>query len=376
MYPDNINFYLKLFNLIGVHPEKGGNVFQIMTYIFGAFVNLSTVFLSILLLVVKEQVTITDIVDCIESIGLLLHGYLKMTSLFIKRSNILNLLRTMESHFWNSENMKDSSTKKDLQKIFKFLKNVSDFFTFLCTIVAILFIIKGFLGQTIYEIYIPQWFPFYLSVFYQSLACVMTITCPVVGTDMFIFTTFMLTSLQFKMLNEEIKSIYGGSEENRIDTHTIKSRLKKCVGHHIFLQNYVKLLNDTFSEVLFIYNGEIVLSLCVEMYIVSTQNSIQAAVKAALYVFTGLFQYTVCYCIAAQAITDQAGEISNSVYFSNWYKYPEKYIRTATILMMLNGQKPIIITALKFMKVDLETCLKTIQTMLSYFMFLRTIGIQ
>lgn len=68
MYFYNINYCIKLFNLMGVHPEKGRNVFQILTYILGVFLNLSIVFLSILLLIVKKRVTITDITDSIETI--------------------------------------------------------------------------------------------------------------------------------------------------------------------------------------------------------------------------------------------------------------------------------------------------------------------
>lgn len=163
-------------------------------------------------------------------------GFLKLINLFVKRSKILNLLRTMESHFWKIESVKDANSRNNHKKFLKSLKNISTFFTFLCASLAVLFIIKGFVGQTIFEIYLPQWFPFYLSVLYQGFTCVQTISYPVIGTDLFIFTIFMLTSLQFKMLNDEIKNIYGETEENPTDTHTIKRRLIKCVDHHIFLQ--------------------------------------------------------------------------------------------------------------------------------------------
>ncbi|XP_023309981.1 uncharacterized protein LOC108904024 [Anoplophora glabripennis] len=366
----NINFCLKLFNLMGTHPDKRGSVLQVMIYILGAVLNLSIVILSILLLFIKERVTITDVTDSIETIGLLLHGFLKLTNLFIKRSKISNLLRTMEAHFWKIEDVTDTDARTSHQKFLNSLKNVLKFFTSLCAFLAVLFIIKGFVGQTVFEIYLPNWFPLYLSVFYQSFTCVLTISFPVISTDLFIFTIFMLTSLQFKLLNEEARNIFGKTGECGIDDEVIKARIKKCVDHHIFLKNFVKMLNDTFSQVLFIYNGDIVLSLCVEMYIVSTQNSFQTAAKAAVYVFTGMFQYTVCYCIAAQAITDE-----KSVYFGNWYEHPEKYIRNATTLMIAVGQRPVTIIALSFIKVNLETCLKTTQTILSYCMFLRTMGI-
>ncbi|KAJ8917575.1 hypothetical protein NQ315_000058 [Exocentrus adspersus] len=281
----------------------------------------------------------------------------------------------MEENFWKIEEVENTDVKNTYNKFLNKLKTILQFFTSLCVFLAVLFIIKGFLGQTIFETYNPEWFPFYLMVIYQSFTCVMTISFPVIGTDLFIFTIFLLTSLQFRLLNEEMQDIFGGTEENNLEQAIIRRRIKRCVRHHIFLKEYVNLLNETFSEVLFIYNGDIVLSLCVEMYIVSTQNSFQAAVKAAVYVFTGMFQYTVCYCIAAQAITDEADKINNSVYFGKWYEHPDEYVRTATKLMIANGQRPVAITALGFMKINLETCLKTTQTILSYCMFLRTMGI-
>lgn len=142
----------------------------------------------------------------------------------------------MQSHFWKIEDVRDVHAKNAYEKILQTLKNVLVFFTPLCILVAILFIIKGFMGQPVFEIYVPQWFPLYLSVFYQALTCFLTISLPVISTDLFIFTVFMLTSLQFKMLNEEIKNIFGGTDESKIDVETIKSRIRKCVNHHTFLQ--------------------------------------------------------------------------------------------------------------------------------------------
>ncbi|KAJ8917576.1 hypothetical protein NQ315_000059 [Exocentrus adspersus] len=69
MYFYNINFCLKIFNIMGVHPVKKGNIIQTLLYITSIFFKLK----YILLLVFKEHVTITDITDSIETIGLLLH---------------------------------------------------------------------------------------------------------------------------------------------------------------------------------------------------------------------------------------------------------------------------------------------------------------
>lgn len=58
---------------MGVHPDKRSSILQTMIYILGTALNLSIVFLSIFLLIIKERVTITDVTDSIETIGLLLH---------------------------------------------------------------------------------------------------------------------------------------------------------------------------------------------------------------------------------------------------------------------------------------------------------------
>ncbi|KAJ8917578.1 hypothetical protein NQ315_000061 [Exocentrus adspersus] len=417
MYFSNLNYCIMMFDLIGVHPEKGYTFKQIFWYLFTlVFWQLTVIYLAILYIVYKEDITIEDVTSSLETFFMTFHGVIKLNLLFYKRKNVRDLLHRMK-HFWRADEVENAVERKEHLNQLKFLKRVFIIYNFICICTTISFTCKTFFMEGDYltfTTYKPEWIPFYALLFYEGIAFVYGVYLPVPGIDMFIVTTFILTKIQFKMLNEEIGRIFSeGSGPNIVDVNT---RLKKCADHHVFLLDYVNRINTTFSTGMLGYVAIIVLSMCVEMYIVlSTQTSIVSFIKGAMYIANGLIQYILCYCIPAQAITDEADRTANYTYFNNWHEHLTPSMKTAQIMIISRAQKKTLILAGGFIKVDLEACLKvsrhtseatillfpnpnrgrikarhwrlvphsnnciwekTIKTMVSYAMFIRTIGIR
>ncbi|VEN63320.1 unnamed protein product [Callosobruchus maculatus] len=71
-------------------------------------------------------------------------------------------------------------------------------------------------------------------------------------------------------------------------------------------------------------------------------------------------------------VDKRINRIQNSAYFSRWYNYPKQ--AQSMMLMISAAQRDVTITAGGLININLETSLSTIKTMVSYCMFLQTMG--
>ncbi|KAJ8967750.1 hypothetical protein NQ314_002629 [Rhamnusium bicolor] len=366
-----------MFGAVGVHPEKRGKM-QVLLYLITMSITINVISLVILLPVFRGgQITMLDVTNALESGAILTHGVIKLSALFYKRSNIHDLLTRMKNQFWKIEDIEDEELKSSHMHTLKSLKDRFHLFNILCIITTFSFTCRTFIldGDFLaFDSYRPEWISFYLLLLYESLVFVVGIYFPVLGTDMFMMSLLTLTQAQFKLLNHEIKKIFNAQTKMEEDMEIVNKRIRKYVDQHNFLLDYVNRINDTFCEVLLVYLAIIILSMCVELYIITTQNSLRASIKAISYISAGMFQYIICYCSPAQALSDEADEITNRTYFSKWNEHTTQSVKTATLMILGRSQKKVLITAGGFIKIDLETCLKTLKTMVSYSMFLRTMG--
>ncbi|CAH1966605.1 unnamed protein product [Acanthoscelides obtectus] len=120
------------------------------------------------------------------------------------------------------------------------------------------------------------------------------------------------------------------------------------------------------------YMAIIVSSMCVEMYNLSSGAEIGLFLRAVFYVNVALIGLVVYYCLPAQNLTDEINRVQHCAYFSKWYNYPRE--AHSMMLMISAAQRDVNITAGGIININLETSLSTIKTMVSYCMFLQTMG--
>ncbi|XP_018561944.1 uncharacterized protein LOC108904049 isoform X2 [Anoplophora glabripennis] len=112
----------------------------------------------------------------------------------------------------------------------------------------------------------------------------------------------------------------------------------------------------------------------VQMYDVSTEPTLIGLIEPIARLITGLTQFTFCYCLPAQAVTDEADRTTEYAYFNKWYDNPSS-AKAAQLMILGRSQRKTHILAGGIVNIDLDNCLKTIKTMVSYAMFIRTMGI-
>lgn len=90
------------------------------------------------------------------------------------------------------------------------------------------------------NLYRPRHVPVHFLIMYENLFC-MLLSITSVSADSFIMTTLEMTLVQFKMLNDDLVTIFenieGGNKQskNAITNGDIDVRLRKWVEHHNFL---------------------------------------------------------------------------------------------------------------------------------------------
>ncbi|KAG5885622.1 hypothetical protein JTB14_006168 [Gonioctena quinquepunctata] len=292
--------------------------------------------------------------------------------MFMKKGKVQKLLNQMKKEFWNIDDYQNKSTLSKVREVLKITKKTHDFIITLHVTNSLGFLIGPFLTREVilpFECFRPEWLGYYPLLFYENLTSAVSILSPVLGMDVFFMSIIRLTQIQWVLLNREILTIFDMKEAKK---EVIETKIRRCVNHHNFLLEYGKLINETFSISLLLYEMIIVLSMCVDMYVASTVSDLKSLRIALLYCAAVCVALMLCFCCPCQDLTDEADRIRTSIYFSDWYRFPE-YAK-ATMMILMRGQKMMIIEAGAFMRMDLQTGLSTIKTMVSYSMFLRTIS--
>nr|CAH7750498.1 unnamed protein product [Callosobruchus chinensis] len=192
-------------------------------------------------------------------------------------------------------------------------------------IVAILFCFRTTDPENlIYESYIPKGISFWTLFIWEHLPgyCLVVVE---IAMDFFIFSLISLTALQFKLLAYEMTNIFELEDDSIIN------------------DSFRALLNNTFSVVLLMYLGIIVLILCVEIYLIMSMDSLEEIIRAVVYAALMFFEFFICYCFPAQAWYENMG--SRSPYAK------------ATLLLQGKCQIEVIFTAGGFLELNLQTAL-------------------
>ncbi|KAG5892456.1 hypothetical protein JTB14_009864 [Gonioctena quinquepunctata] len=353
---------LLLMSVSGNTPEKGYSKSQIALFLANILGGFTVVYLIILKLVTEEEpLTIKNSKEHIAGSFLFIHkfpksgskdqfiesqlldtsfkGIVDATGLFLNKSRVMRLINGMKG-FWKIENLESEQYKRIIEEGNRTIQK-----TFNCTIFLHILTVSGFLvvpvflkGEVLpFESYIPEWLGYYPVLIFQQLVSLDTILLPILAMDYFFMVLVHLTQTQFKLLNKKIESVFdidNPEEPGKI----IKQNIKECVEFHNFL-----LKSDWET----IRNGMIY---C-------------ASINA---------DFMLCYCFPSQKLMDEIAEIANSAYRSRWYDHPS-YARDVKNIIQ-RGQKPVAIEAGKLCVLDMKTGLSTIRTMVSYAMFLRTMG--
>ncbi|XP_023310232.1 uncharacterized protein LOC108909469 [Anoplophora glabripennis] len=377
MYLSRLHIPLTMCRYMGVYPEEKYRTGQIIIFLIIFISQWIIIYLAILHLIYKDHITISDLTNALETLFLIFHAMIKLSMFFVKESEFHDLLERI-NYFWKVNDVEDEVERKKHQKYLKLIKIRSSMYNFWASATSVAFMLKPFLlkgDNSIFTTASPTWIPSGVMTFYEEVFFAFGVYGPIAGMDLFTLALLLLTRMQFDMLNQEIQRVFQNMTNSEENVEETNERIKKIVDYHNFLLDYVNRINNALSEGMFLYIVTILLSMCVEMYIASVQKSVMVAIQAIMYASNGLLQYCICYCLPAQSVTDEAELTAKYVYFNNWNEHPLSSVKVAQIMIIARAQQRTLILAGGFIKLDLETYLKTLKTMISYAMFLRTMGI-
>ncbi|VEN34576.1 unnamed protein product [Callosobruchus maculatus] len=372
-----IEHCLVIMNVIGVHPAKVGSYSQLLIFLFYV-ANYSVMTYLVVMLFVDSPRTLMDGVLCFTNLLVQLHAVLYLTCLYIERSNIMKLLVQMDEKFWRVEECKNVQLREECLHTLKMLKvKYRTFLTMILTCALSYFYGRLIENRTadpenlIFESYIPEGVSFWTLFIWEHLpsTCLMLVE---ISMDFIIFSMVSLTALQFKMLAYEMNNIFA-LEDDLI----INARFKKCNDQLTFLLSFRTLLNNTFSAVVLLYLGVIILILCIEIYFIMSMDSLEEIIRAVVYAALMFFEFFICYCFPAQALVDESEKVVEGLYNSKWYQHmgTSKTHAKATVLLQGKSQLKVMFTVGGFLNLNLQTGLSAVKTMVSYSMFLRTMTV-
>ncbi|VEN59367.1 unnamed protein product [Callosobruchus maculatus] len=342
MYYPDLEWFLTLANLLGVHPEKKGSTVQMLIYTTILCSCLSIPGLTVVMLSRMDHVAITDVLRCLSNFTTFIHALMKLSTLFFRRKQVLDILQLTNTHFWkvdrNSEYI-DSTLKKTSRLRVFYVTSVYLF--------ALSSVVKPHInGGMTFKCYKPQWLPRYVLLAFEDIIsfAINSVFC---CFDVLMMTLLTLAQVQFRMLNDRIDQIYNLNRPQKI-----RKNMRECINHYNFLIDFTSRFKRAFSITLLLFVGNISISLCICMYVISTDPPLHVVIEAFLHLVAGLNMIYICYSAPAQGLMDEANRVSRSIYFSAWYHFPSDSKDVLTFL--IGTQKKYEISAGGIVRIDME----------------------
>ncbi|KAG5867210.1 hypothetical protein JTB14_012516 [Gonioctena quinquepunctata] len=230
----------------------------------------------------------------------------------------MDLIGIMKEHFWRIDDLSDGEKKNYVGMLWVAgwrLCLLAAFISLIFITPSIVALIDASLIMNCYEL---AWIPLRMMWFYQTLFSLIGIALPIVAIDSFMMLVVSLTTIQFKMLSTEIERVFNTAvKENRNITG---SEIGRIIDHHNTL---ISVSMGVFVNSLAFFVGD-------------------------------LSAFFMIYCIPGQNLTDEASNVGNAVYCTEWYRQLEH--STAIMMIIENAQKDVVFSIGGLMNTNLATC--------------------
>ncbi|XP_012279133.1 odorant receptor 4 [Orussus abietinus] len=204
----------------------------------------------------------------------------------------------------------------------------------------------------------------YIPHFLFELFVAVGIFTTTVGVD----STFILFAMQIcgetRTLAYQFRQ-FSFAEDQRL-------ALKKCLARHLLLLRSRNNLQTLFGPIVFFLFLSSAVIMCVLVFqLVQTVNlSLGKSILFALY-FIVKIQQALAYAWAGTLFTSESNGLLDSLYSSQWTDITDLRIRKSILIIL--GQKPMILRGSGFFDVSVNTFLSMLQTAVSYFFLLQTL---
>uniref|UniRef100_A0A6P7FEV0 Uncharacterized protein LOC114328649 isoform X3 n=1 Tax=Diabrotica virgifera virgifera TaxID=50390 RepID=A0A6P7FEV0_DIAVI len=323
----------------GTEPRAKRSWSGIIRCWFNILCTLGMIYLAALVFVLEKDLTFVKVTGAIDTIVLMSHCALKMVSIYLQQPIMFELLERKRLHFWDIENSSSKEKKEYRKKVLGYAQFVILFFT-----VASIIACSSFGLQ-----------PLYLRK-------------KVLGVSTYI------PQIQWKSLNIEIKNILDSKIDTLEDQQLFKAKAIRCVEHHNFLKRYIEDYNKSLSLGLLAYILVFVISNCLNAFIISSGPELRELVRRSLYQCNLSNQFILLYAIPAQFLSTETQISEEIVFDTKWYNTACKDKKLFIWMISSVAKREVALKAGKILTVNYEFTFKMYRSIISYYMFLRTMG--
>nr|QBB72944.1 odorant receptor [Protaetia brevitarsis] len=199
-----------------------------------------------------------------------------------------------------------------------------------------------------------------------------------ITTDILLVTILAHLTIQFMILNNAFKTIRtrskrmnqnaDGTDEN--EGVILSKLLGEYIEHHLRVLELAEEMEELCNMVyLLIFTSSVIL-LCFLLFQMSLYpiGSVEFIHNISYY---GIIAYQIgMYCFWGNEVTLQAEEVAVAVAEADWVGAPRSVMK-AMVVIIARSQKPLYMTAGKFVNLSIDTFMRVIKGSFSYFMVLQ-----
>ncbi|CAH1099578.1 unnamed protein product [Psylliodes chrysocephalus] len=370
----NIKVVQRLAYVVGSHPRYHGTFIQTVLLLIALGSIATTTSLVIALFIYEENLKLLDFTEGMQALMFCLHILIKLLWFCKQHDKIIDLLK-VSKQFWNVDELIEEDEKKQILKYLWYLKTIMGYFLAFAVPTSLMIILRPLLqqGTLPFKSYIPENKYYYYPIVVVEQYTMVVIYCGCISFDAFFGSTIVLMAIQFKMLNKEIQRVLASTPLNEKDQLLVRKKLKRCIEHHNFLLNFVKKINNTISLGLLLYIGVIILSNCVEFFAIVSGQPINEFVKSLFYIISLTNQFVAYYIVPGQLLTAEAEKMEKVAFESQWYRNL-KFNKPIINMISCMGQRKVHVHAFNVINLSFASGLQAYKTIISYYMFLRTMN--
>ncbi|VEN61570.1 unnamed protein product [Callosobruchus maculatus] len=363
-YPD-IEWSIQVCSILGSSPATNFTKMQVFRFLLTNFLLIGFPFLTFWNFVDKKGATLPEVVEVMSNFTTFFHALGKTTVMFFNRRKIKKLFDITKEEFWPLPDYEKTVKSSRMGRNFYFGLS----FSFSACAVAKLYIY----GESKAGVYRPQWFP--QQVFFVMIDIMyIYMTLGFNACDVTIRTILILLTTQFKMLNEELLTMFDSKKDTKVSRKVFKKRFKRCVDHYSLMIDFSKGVCEAFDKAFLVMISASMLSTCASLYIIMGHKNTQQILERVVHIGIVLYAVGYCYSNLGQKLSNEVEDITQSIYLSHWETMVLDHESRDFLLFFTRTQRKYALSAAGFIQfdLDLDMFMVLVKTAISYCMFFRT----
>ncbi|VEN61571.1 unnamed protein product, partial [Callosobruchus maculatus] len=343
-YPD-IEWSIQVCSILGSSPATNFTKMQVFRFLLTNFLLIGFPFLTFWNFVDKKGATLPEVVEVMSNFTTFFHALGKTTVMFFNRRKIKKLFDITKEEFWPLPDYEKTVKSSRMGRNFYFGLS----FSFSACAVAKLYIY----GESKAGVYRPQWFP--QQVFFVMIDIMyIYMTLGFNACDVTIRTILILLTTQFKMLNEELLTMFDSKKDTKVSRKVFKKRFKRCVDHYSLMIDFSKGVCEAFDKAFLVMISASMLSTCASLYIIMGHKNTQQILERVVHIGIVLYAVGYCYSNLGQKLSNEVEDITQSIYLSHWETMVLDHESRDFLLFFTRTQRKYALSAAGFIQFDLD----------------------